>query len=125
MVTWPDCCRGRAIALSDDWLLDNTISSRHCRPSGMHRNAIAIASSSAVYGFWSSRGPRMTEYLATILSVWPDDLYATMPPIPTSHSLSEALVAITISLASLTAVIVASRSASHTSDTRLCHGGTV
>ncbi|RMI98437.1 hypothetical protein CDV36_016120 [Fusarium kuroshium] len=23
MMPWPDCCRGRAIAFSDDWLLDS------------------------------------------------------------------------------------------------------
>ncbi|KAG7403589.1 hypothetical protein Forpe1208_v016179 [Fusarium oxysporum f. sp. rapae] len=79
------------------------------RTSGMHRNAIAIASSSAVYGFWSSRETSVTEYLSTILSVWRGDLCATIPPMPTRPPLSEALVAMTMSLAFFAAVVAASR----------------
>jgi hypothetical protein len=74
----------------------------------MYYNAITITSSSAVYRFWSSCNPRVTKYLATILSIWLDNLYAIILLIPISPYLLEVLVAIIISVVFLAAVIITS-----------------
>ncbi|KAJ0132091.1 Uncharacterized protein HZ326_24826 [Fusarium oxysporum f. sp. albedinis] len=103
-----------------------------CRsPPGMHLSTTAIASSSAIYAFCSSFGPRVTEYLATTSSAPPPAALRTTPPMPTIPFLAEALVAmstclmllVSVTLSPVSTSAAASLSESYFTTMCLCHGG--
>lgn len=64
------------------------------RCSGRRFIAIAIAASSAVYGFCSVLAPRVTEYVIGSLPVTMPRVSWMAPPIPTIPLLADELVAI-------------------------------
>src|SRR5258706_5632650 len=94
MLVCPDWCLGWLVACSAPLLLVKIVICLPTRYHGRRLIAIAIASSSAVYGFCSALVPNVTENVVGSLFVPVLRVSWMTPPIPNIPFLSDELVII-------------------------------